>query len=445
MSTSYDSKVCDPIWKGYDPDRGEDQPLFASLNPAERKGARAWVHMAWQLNNSGVDVYKLWIARCRKKGISPWISVRMNDVHNVDDERNYIHSDFWRENPQFRRVPYRFTEWTDRALDYGRPEVRAHQMKLIRELIERYDMDGLELDWMRFGFHFRPGHECEGAALLTQFTAEVRHLLDKQERKRGHKIKLSARVPARPETALGLGMDAVTWAKKGLVDMIVVTPFWATIDTDMPIEIWKQLLDGTGVTLAAGFELILRPYPTYPSPATNSLETVRGAAASALDRGADRIYLFNYMDSETCMADIGNYPTLLREVGSLDTLKGKPRRHIVTYTDTWAPGEARSIALPATGRMPAFRVHTGPKPESGKVTVALGIEDEAVTNDTMQVRVNGDLCEFAGKIDLPKPAPPFPVYSYSAPLSAMKRGYNLIEVMATKDVTIKWVEISIRP
>ena len=94
-------------------------------------------------------------------------------------------------------------------------------MQLIRELAERYDFDGLELDWMRFGLHFRPGHEAEGAALLTEFTAEVRSVLNEWQRKRGHRIRLGARVPSRPETALGLGMDAVTWGRQGLVDMLV--------------------------------------------------------------------------------------------------------------------------------------------------------------------------------------------------------------------------------
>ena len=45
------------------------------------------------------------------------------------------------------------------------PEVRKHHMALIHELAQRYDFDGLELDWMRFGFHFRPGHEREGAQI----------------------------------------------------------------------------------------------------------------------------------------------------------------------------------------------------------------------------------------------------------------------------------------
>jgi hypothetical protein len=71
---------------------------------------------------------------------------------------------------------------------------------------------------------------------------------------------------------------------------LVITPFWATIETDMPVEIWKQLLDGTDVMLAAGLEFLIRAFSDSKLFQTNSLETVRGAAISYLARGVDRIY-----------------------------------------------------------------------------------------------------------------------------------------------------------
>ena len=446
MRTSYDSKVWDPIWKGYDPDGPDDQPLLASTPAAARKGARNWIHTAWQLQRAGIDPYQLWIERARRHGISPWISMRMNDVHNVDDERSYIHSEFWRQNPQLRRVNYRLDRSADRAFDYGRAEVREHHFKLIRELAERYDFDGLELDWMRFGYHFQPGHERAGLEILTEFTAEVRRLLNVWEKKRGHKIRLGARVPSRPQTALGLGYDPATWARKKLIDMLVVTPFWASIETDMPIETWKELLRGTSVTLAAGLEVLIRTHPESKQFQKNTLETVRGAASSLLDRGADRIYLFNYMDSQTAMDDLENYPTLLREAGRADTLQGKARRHVLTFADTWAPGEPSAIPLPAqclADRWRAFRLATGPVPTGGVAFARLGVEgltEADVAN--CEVRLNGEACKFGGKIELKTPKPESPVYSFPVPLTMLQRGYNVIEFASKRDCRITWVEIA---
>ena len=255
MRSSVSSQVRQSVWDGFDPDQDNDQPFFAGMRDQPwhwPSGARAhmrhWVSNALLLHQRGIDPYARWLARGRAHGLSPWISMRMNDVHYVDEPEHPIHDRFWKEHPEYRRVPWqdepstfqapaRFLRWVDRAFDYGRPEVRAYQMAYIRELVGRYDMDGLEMDWMRFGYLFRPGHEEEGAAPLTAFIAEVRALLDKKEKKVGHPIRLGARVPARPETARNLGMDAVTWARGGLIDMLVATPF-LYIDFDIPIELW---------------------------------------------------------------------------------------------------------------------------------------------------------------------------------------------------------------
>ncbi len=444
MRTSYGSKVWDPIWLNYDPDGPDDQPLFQSSTLEDAHRARGWVHTAWKLDQDGIDPYALWIDRARQHGISPWISMRMNDIHNVDDEKSFIHSEFWRNNPQLRRITYGFCEWQDKALDYGQTEVREHHLALIREFAQKWDMDGLELDWMRFGFHFRPGHEQEGCEILTEFTRTVRCILNEAEKRVGHSIKLSARVPSRPQTSIGLGMDAVRWAKEGLIDSLVVTPFWATAETDMPIELWKSLLEGTGVELAAGLEILLRPYPAYPAYHSNSLETARGMSASFIDRGCDKIYLFNYMDSETTLDAPEFYKTLLREIGSLDTIADKPRRHVITYSDTWAVGQPKAYALPAqvpAGARQAFRINIGPKPQVGEAEIVIGLLEGS---DDIEVRCNGELCCAMGEVEMPMPAPDCATYVYNAKNKAVNHGNNTIELQSKNDICISWVEIRIK-
>jgi hypothetical protein len=448
MRTSYNSTVFDPIWHGYDPDGPDDQPLLASLSPEGRIGARKWIHTAWALDQAGIDVYERWINRARYHGISPWLTMRMNDVHCVDDEKCYIHSEFWREHPEYRRVPYHFTAWTDKAFDYGCKEVREYHFKLIEELAERYDFDGLELDWMRFGYHFRPGHEAEGAVLLNEFTGKVRDLLNVWEEKRGHKIRLGARVPAKPQTSIGLGMDAVTWARKCYIDWLVVTPFWASTDTDMPMEIWREMLHGTGIELCAGMELLIRPDISSEAQ-TNSLETLRGTALSLLQRGADQIYLFNYMDSETTIDNTEDYQRLLLEIGDAEEMKKNPRRHVITFTDTWAIGEPQAATLPVTignGGCHAFRVHIGPRPTSGNAWVILAFDStNDINGDSVELRVNGELSDTAETVKIDKPCPSGLTWKYSIPITALRDGYNVIELHAKIALTVTWVEIAVNP
>ncbi|MBO9607714.1 MAG: hypothetical protein J7639_17265, partial [Paenibacillaceae bacterium] len=149
MRTSYESAVWESAWSGYDPEAGNDQPFLAGLPEAARELRRQWVHRAWQVNRDGIDLYARWIARAREHGMSPWLTMRMNDIHNVDNERDTMHNEFWRQNPQYRRSPYKFDDWADKSFDYGRKEVRDYHFKLIEEMAERYDFDGLEPDWMR--------------------------------------------------------------------------------------------------------------------------------------------------------------------------------------------------------------------------------------------------------------------------------------------------------
>ena len=448
MRTSYESKVWDPIWRGYDPAGPDDQPLFASTPAEARKGARQWVHTAWQLAQKKIDPYALWTRRARRHGLSPWLSMRMNDLHNVDDERSFMHSEFWRAHPALRRVPWRSASWYDRAFDYSHAAVREHHLKLVRELAGRYDVDGLELDWMRFPYHFAPGREGEGGELLTGFMRRVRGILDAAalRRRSQRRIRIGVRVPSRPQTAIAMGLDAVRWAQLGLCDMVTVTPYWASIETAMPVDLWRRLLPAR-VTLAAGLELLIRPYHVYRIQ-KNSLETVRGAAAAMLSQGADRVYLFNYMDSQTAMDSMAEYRSVLAECGASRTLSGKPRRHVVTYPDTWAPGEASAALLPKSaqpGEWLTFRVATG-GPRWRRAEVRLACEGAA---PPQEVRVNASApCRYLGRALAEQAAAPWPVHemhAWSMPTEA-NAAETVIDLRAAPNsgaLTIHWVEIAV--
>ena len=441
MCASFASEVLDPIWHDCaDPDE------------AEKAGVLRWPANALRLHQRGIDPYAEWLSYSKERGISAWLSMRMNDVHNVDDPTSFMHSSFWKENPQFRRETERFDAWNDRAFDYGHPEVRDYHMTFIRELFERYDFDGLELDWMRFGYHFRPGTEAEGAPLLTAFMSEVRQLADDHARRRGHRIEIGVRVPSRPWTAAGLGLDAIRWAREGFIDLLVVTPFWATLETEMPIEKWKELLGDHPVVLAAGLEVLIRPYPAASAGFTNNAETVRGAAASLLHRGADAIYLFNYMDSHTTPSSSEDYDRILQEAGSLETITNHLRRHVVTYSDTWAPDETPTYALPVELR-PAepvsFAIHLGQKPTTGTAAVFIGMDAAASAFVAdLEVRVNGQPCS-SSQQSAPEHLHPVVecAAGFDVPNAAITAGHNMVEVSSGGPMSgqIMWVEIRITP
>lgn len=434
--TNYASKVWETFWDGFDPDGPDDQPFLAPVQPERRAPYRRMLTNMLSLYQQGCDPIERQIARCRRNGIAPWVSLRMNDLHDCDIPESPMLSSFFKSHPEWRRVPYRTTSWMDRALDYGRAEVRAHYMKLIRETAARWDIDGIELDFMRFPYHFRVGHEREGGELLTAWLERVRGHLDRWEQRRGHAIQLGVRVPSHPDTARDLGLDAVEWAHRGIVDLVVATPFWATAEFDMPVDLWRDLLDDSEVTLAAGLEVRVQPYPGGPV-VMSSPQMARAIAASAFDRGADAVYLFNYFEGHWPEP---TYTQTLRELASPQTLRGKDRLHLITYRDTLAPGEPQANQLPRkvnAGGWGTFRVDTGPRPESGTVVATLTLGGNAQPDEpSLKVRVNGDLCE-----DVTPKSPTR--LAINVPLLMMQRGTTVIEVNNTGDTDIEIVGVEV--
>jgi len=428
-NTGFDSKVWDVHSKGFDPSKDNTQPYFGDVPAEDREGLRRWAHNLKKMLDLGIDPMQRMIDRCRTRRISPWVSIRMNDVHDAHLLRSPLHSRLWLAHHEYWRYPDRFRAWTDRCFNYGRKPVRDNMMALVREVCQRYDVDGLELDWNRFPAHFREGEEIAQGKMLSGWMAEVREVVRAAERKWKHPIWLVPRVPARPDVSHGMGLDAVTWAKRGLIDHLIVAPFWETTDFDVPVEQWLDLLKGTGVGVTAGLEIRVQPCrggPTLP----NTPERRRGAAMALLARGSQGIYLFNYFDAG------GQMPYLLKEMHSVETLAPKDRSYVVTFTDISVPGKPIPAALPrrlAPGESADFSLFVGPKPlSSARAEVQLTLS-HAKPQDAprTQVRLNG--------------REPVPANSLLFLPDAFRDGYNTVRVSnaGASAVTVERVELSL--
>ncbi len=413
-----------------------------------------WPQNAKRLHEAGLDPYQVWIERCREKGLSPWISMRMNDIHSVNEPDNFMHSSFWRSHPEFWRVPNgAASPWQNRAMNYAHSDVREHQGAFVRELLERYDPDGLELDWMRFGYHLTPGREREESAILTEFVRDVRSLASEWSKKRGHPILLGVRAPAHPDAAAGLGMDAVLWAKEGLVDLIVPCPFWTSSDFDIPVELWHERLGDTagGVVVAPGLEFNARPWPGAAAVA-NDLASARGFAASVYHRGAESLYLFNWMDSQTRPVAESKYALLLRDGLTREVVQNAPRRHPVCFRDTVPSGFPNGAQLPAdTGNERSFQIHVGAKPKSGKAWVVVGLaQRDGVAEAGLEASLNDR------ELGAAENAPDLGglgggtvrAVRFPCPLDTVSDGYNKLHIRQAgggSPQQIVWVEIRFDP
>ena len=439
--TNYRSLVWDAYWDGYDPAGPDDQPFLAPIPRSEVAGYRKGIGNMLAVYQQGIDYPEHVIQRCRQDKMSPWITLRMNDCHENNIPTHPFHGSFWVKNPQLRRK--NCSGYFATCLDYANPEVRAFYMSLVAEVMDRYDPDGLEMDFMREPYVFSADKEREGAPILTGWMREVRQRVRDAAARRGHPVRLGVRVPSRPDVAVAMGLDAITWAKEGLIDVLVATPRWATLEFDLPMTQWRQPLGNTKVALLGGLEVLYRPVPGGPA-ATVSPELAIGAATSVLADGADAVYLFNYFPG-TFTPPI--YQETLSAMASLNSVQSLPRRVGVTYRDITAPGEQYQAPLPATAKDASFRIRLGPVPNRDWLCdVVLGFAPAAgAVGSSLSVQVNGSPCPLLGE---QAAAGELRLASFRVPASALT-GREVHEVRirseAQPPVTLRQVEMFLRP
>lgn len=397
MKANFANTVWETDWDGYDPAGPDDQPVLRYLPAASIPATRNRLEAAKRLADQGINFHATAFERCRHHGMGAWLSVRMNDIHACMDPESSLLSTFFKEQRAAGklRAQHRDRFWMDRALDWERPEVQEHYFRFVRMLLETFDLDGIMLDWMRFVVHFRPGRELVGGRVITAWMQRVKAECARAAARLGHPVRIGVRVPSSPETARRVGLDGVAWARAGLVDLLVTTPFWATADFDIPVAEWRRLLGDLPVCFAAGAEVRYQPAlngSVQMIPAAH----LRGLCTTMLHGGADAVYLFNLfptgesMDSQWGAAEYDATIAVLRE---LAVVAATTRTHAITYRDNRAPGEPDGNVLPATDNkcdQPsppgfAFRMQTGPKPEPARA-VRLEVEWAAPVPSATVVR-----------------------------------------------------------
>jgi hypothetical protein len=440
---NYQSDVWEPFWNGFDPDGPDDQPFLAQLHA--QRGAvptASWRRMVTSmlaLHQQGIDYPAHVIQRCRHHNISPWISLRMNDVHDNDSPWHPIHSNFWRDNTQLYRKGY--TGYYAHAFDFAHAQVRDYYWQLIEETLERYDIDGLELDFLREPYLFSKGEETKGRQILTSWMQEIRQRVETQAQQRGHAIQLGIRTPSHPDVAISMGIDTVEWARRQLVDLVVVTPRWSTLEYDMPIPEWRQRLDSCDVILAGGLEILIGRHPSASKrPITE--EEAFGAAAQVLHDGADSVYLFNYFPSGWTG---DRYQQTLQTLASPAELEKQARRHAVTFCDIVGPeGDQRYPApLPATGRELTFHLPTGPTSIGWQAELEIGLEGATAMAQAAPLASINDSAELTATRDSEDADSRCLTYRFPADILNEKQG-NQIRVIASDDEPLEVVSVDIR-
>ncbi|MEW6750040.1 MAG: hypothetical protein AB1505_03575 [Candidatus Latescibacterota bacterium] len=214
----YHEEVSLEVWPDSDP----------AVNARQADAMRA-------LRAPGTDPLTLTAQACRRRGVPLVASYRMNaeDFYHA----TYRLSDFGRAHADLR-VP------GAGCLDPLHPVVFDQRLEIFREVVERFDVDGLELDFRRW-YHM-VSNPTENHPVLTRMVRACRQLLDEVARGRGcPPLLLGARVgpsldsdptpclfpgifyPEKPTNAScrELGLDVATWIGEGLLHYVCPSLF----------------------------------------------------------------------------------------------------------------------------------------------------------------------------------------------------------------------------
>ncbi|MFH1567402.1 MAG: family 10 glycosylhydrolase [Gemmatimonadota bacterium] len=260
----YASQLMDPQGKWdensfWHPATPEDMALFRGYYPAMPEAEMADLLARLERHDyAGFDTLAEAVRYGHQIGLQVWAWVSVNE----DDHGWGLQSRFSRAHPECRWVRRDGTPYRSQ-LSFAFPEVRAYKLAILREILDRYAVDGLFLDWLRTGdVRDNPQTDAEGVAdygyegpLVESFRAE--HGVDPADVPNGDARWVAWRArpvtefvraardlvrgqrPGLPIAALvahpwlyrgrldpidgnlrGMLLDVAAWARQGLVDAV---------------------------------------------------------------------------------------------------------------------------------------------------------------------------------------------------------------------------------
>ena len=278
-------------------------------------------NLTLELFSLGTDPLEVAIAFCRANDLEVFVNMRVNDTH--DQWHPWI-SEYKKSHPEelFGTSANRplYGAWT--AFDFALPVVRQRFRAIIAELINNYDVDGVELDFHRHPIWFKSVADGGSAApeemeMFTEMMRGIRADADEVSRKRNKYILIAARLPDSLELGRDLGLDIETWMKERLFDIYIP-------GGDMGR--FSRYSESAALAHRYG----LKSYPSVDTSwlrakgafSRNDVKSLHAQSAAALSGGSDGVYYFNMF----------YVPTYLRQIRRDEkALAGISRRYFANY------------------------------------------------------------------------------------------------------------------
>ncbi len=387
-------------------------------NPPAHPGLRKWC-------DQGIDVAGRLIEETKKRNLEVFWNHRISEV----DLNPTGSGAAWKSgaHPFKQKHPDWVikTWWPHGLWNLAVPGVRRYTLGVLKQLAEKYDLDGIQIDFARHVPCLPPGRQWELRHHVTRFMRSVRLMLIEVEKKRGRPFLLAARVPRNLEGCRVDGFDVQQWAQQNLIDIFTL----GSRSIDVDIAAFRRATGGRNIKLQPCFD----DHHTADGYRYPPIEVFRGVFGNWWQQGADSVATFNWSNAPPEVYEkMSQRPGPLsqrrayHEVGSPETLQLKNKTFVVERRGgyPWAEGYFNhndTAPLPATLSAAAsattinIRIGDNLKELAGKVkqvvlrTVLFGASD----GDELEVRLNGRLLSLAVRdtrwkdpqIFSPKPQP----------------------------------------
>lgn len=265
--------------------------------------------------NQNIELPELLIREAKNRGLDIFYSYRLNDIHDRFMPEELPR--FKMSNPDWIIGPMNYdgieTGYT--SLNFALDEVRNLKISIIAEIINKYNFDGIEIDFMRSPPFFKPEDINRKSYLMTDFLKKIKKLIDNKTLTSGKKKYLAVRINESLIGAKKDGLDIEEWIKYSLVDYIILGSGAMKIN----IKEFKKILKNSDTLIYP----TLYGWPSKYNPIPENL--ARGLALNYHNQKADGLYLFNWFphdqpNSELDIVAIKSQKTLLKEIYSSDKI-----------------------------------------------------------------------------------------------------------------------------
>lgn len=218
-----------------------------------RVGSKAWYHSDVVDRFTGWGNWGKWMAQGdplavaitqgRAAGLKVFADIGMNVSYKKDGLREGT----------ITKHPEYLCGGTGIFLDYRVPEVRDYAVSIATELMTKYDVDGINLDFARFACNKAFDEES-----LVKVLKRIHDARRAAEKKWGHPLLIATRIPS---YMYGRGSNYTgehpwfvaalkTWARNGWIDRVMACHYGTVKDADrLVLQRYEEAVAGTKVRL----------------------------------------------------------------------------------------------------------------------------------------------------------------------------------------------------